>query len=157
MPLDLAGFNTAPADRVRPILTACLDVPRWVDTLLDGRPYPDFGALVGAAEAASPLLAAETRRAIAAHPRIGERATGWSRSEQSGVDRAAAGEFREANAAYERRFGHVYLVCASGRGGGELLADLQRRMGNDAEAELRVAGAELLEIAVLRLTKAVLP
>ncbi|HKS43975.1 MAG TPA: 2-oxo-4-hydroxy-4-carboxy-5-ureidoimidazoline decarboxylase [Amycolatopsis sp.] len=155
MPLDLAGFNAAPPDEVRPVLTACLAVPRWVDAVLAGRPYPDLDALVAAAEAAGPLPAGETRRAIGAHPRIGEKATGWSRSEQSGVDSAAAEKFRAANAEYERRFGHVYLVCASGRGGDELLADLQRRMGNDPETELAVAGRELIEIAKLRLRKAV--
>ncbi|GLY67052.1 OHCU decarboxylase [Amycolatopsis taiwanensis] len=156
MGMDLAGFNSAPAGEVRPMLTACLSVPRWVDTVLAGRPYRSMDALVNAAAAVSPLDPAETRLAIEAHPRIGERAAGWSRAEQSGVDDDAAERFREANAEYEHRFGHVYLVCAAGRDGDELLADLRSRMANDPETELAVAGRELLEIAVRRLRKAVL-
>ncbi|SFO83977.1 2-oxo-4-hydroxy-4-carboxy-5-ureidoimidazoline decarboxylase [Amycolatopsis arida] len=156
--LSLAEFNSAATDRVRGLLTECLAVPRWVDTVLAGRPYPDLDALLAAAEAAGPLRPAEVRGALDSHPRIGERVTGgWSRTEQSGVDDAAAESFRAANAEYERRFGHIYLVCASGRDGAELLADLRRRLANDPDAELAVAGRELMRIASLRLRKAVRP
>ncbi|MDT8915502.1 2-oxo-4-hydroxy-4-carboxy-5-ureidoimidazoline decarboxylase [Amycolatopsis sp. PS_44_ISF1] len=159
MPLALAEFNTAEAAEVRPVLTACLAVPRWVDAVLEGRPYPRFDALLKAAERATPLSRDEVRAAIAAHPRIGEQPrgtgedAGWSRGEQSGVDNA--GEFAAANAEYESRFGHVFLVCAAGRSGTELLANLRSRLGHDPETELDVAGAELAQIARLRLAKAV--
>ncbi|GAA3577479.1 2-oxo-4-hydroxy-4-carboxy-5-ureidoimidazoline decarboxylase [Amycolatopsis ultiminotia] len=159
MPLALAEFNSAEAAEIRPALAACLAVPRWVDAVLSGRPYPDFAALRAAAENATPLRRDEIQAAIAAHPRIGERpgnagtAAEWSRSEQSGVDNAD--EFAAANAEYEARFGHVFLVCADGRSGAELLANLRARLANDPQSELDVAGAELAKIAQLRLTKAV--
>ncbi|MFJ9785305.1 2-oxo-4-hydroxy-4-carboxy-5-ureidoimidazoline decarboxylase [Amycolatopsis sp. NPDC101161] len=146
----LSEFNTA--DDVRPLLTACLAVPRWVDAILDGRPYADLAALKAAADL--PLSSDEIRQAMAAHPRIGEKpASGWARGEQSGVDNADA--FAAANAEYEAKFGHVYLVCASGRSGEELLKILRSRLGNDPATELDVAGRELLKIAELRLAKAV--
>jgi 2-oxo-4-hydroxy-4-carboxy-5-ureidoimidazoline decarboxylase len=157
VPLTLTDFNAADADDVRPVLTACLAVPRWVDAILENRPYEDLDALKAAAEL--PLTGEEVRQAMAAHPRIGEKpkqagAEGeWSRSEQSGVDNAGA--FAAANAEYEARFGHVYLVCASGRSGEELLKILRARLGNDPATELAVAGRELLKIAELRLAKAV--
>lgn len=161
MPLTLTEFNQAPAQDVRPILAACLDVPRWVESLLARRPYADSAALLAASEALSPLHPEEIRQAMAAHTRIGEKAAGksteagWSRSEQSGVDDSAAHEFAAANAEYEARFGHVFLVCASGRSGAELLDNLRSRLSNDPETELEVAGRELAEIAALRLKKAV--
>jgi 2-oxo-4-hydroxy-4-carboxy-5-ureidoimidazoline decarboxylase len=156
VPLDLAAFNHATPEEARPVLDACLAVPRWVDAVLAGRPYPSREALLASAEvAAARLSPPEIHRAIAAHPRIGERATGASAAEQSGVDSAAAERFHVANAEYERRFGHVYLVCASGRDGDELLADLTSRLDNDPETELAVAGRELAKIALLRLAKAV--
>lgn len=154
VPLDLAAFNHATPEEARPVLTACLAVPRWVDAVLAGRPYPAREALLASAEAFR-LSPPEIHRAIAAHPRIGERATGASAVEQSGVDSVATGRFRVANREYERRFGHVYLVCANGRDGEELLADLSARMRNDPETELEVAGRELAKIALLRLAKAV--
>ena len=154
----LAEFNQSD---VRDLLTTCLAVPRWVDAVLAGRPYVDVNALLTASDAATPLLPDEVHAAMAAHPRIGEKASGsstsasWSRSEQSGVDDSTATAFAAANAEYEQRFGHVYLVCASGRDGEELLDDLRGRLGNDAETELEVAGRELAKIAKLRLEKAV--
>ncbi|GLY43906.1 OHCU decarboxylase [Amycolatopsis sp. NBRC 101858] len=157
MPLTLTDFNAAGADDVRPALAACLAVPRWVDAILDRRPYADLDALTAAANL--PLSSDEIRQAMAAHPRIGEKPKqqgtegDWSRSEQSGVDNADA--FAAANAQYEAKFGHVYLVCASGRSGDELLRILESRLGNDPATELAVAGRELLKIAELRLAKAV--
>ncbi|WP_235022782.1 2-oxo-4-hydroxy-4-carboxy-5-ureidoimidazoline decarboxylase [Amycolatopsis alkalitolerans] len=153
MAFHLTGFNTAPPAQLQADLAACLDVPRWVEIVLAGRPYPDLAALKSRAEFT--LEPGEIRRAMAAHPRIGEQATGASKAEQSGVDSSAAQKFRAANVEYEERFGHVFLVCASGRGGGELLADLRERMGNDPETELAVAGRELVKIALLRLGKLV--
>ncbi|MEV7096484.1 2-oxo-4-hydroxy-4-carboxy-5-ureidoimidazoline decarboxylase [Amycolatopsis sp. NPDC051045] len=148
----LTDFNSADAGEVRPVLTACLAVPRWVDTILGHRPYEDLDALRAAADL--PLSSEEIRQAMAAHPRIGEKpASGWARSEQSGVDNADA--FAAANAEYEAKFGHVYLVCASGRSGEELLKILRERLDNDPATELAVAGRELLKIAELRLAKAV--
>ncbi|MGW4523142.1 2-oxo-4-hydroxy-4-carboxy-5-ureidoimidazoline decarboxylase [Amycolatopsis sp. NPDC004378] len=157
MPLTLTDFNAADATEVRPALTACLAVPRWVDAILDHRPYASLGALQAAADL--PLSSDEIRQAMAAHPRIGEKPKqagtegDWSRSEQSGVDNADA--FAAANAEYEAKFGHVYLVCASGRSGEELLKILESRLDNDPATELAVAGRELLKIAELRLAKAV--
>ena len=125
--------------------------------MLAGRPYATRSALLTAADI--PLSSGEVRAAMAAHPRIGEKPKGsgteadWSRSEQSGVDNAD--EFAAANAQYEAKFGHVYLVCASGRSGEELLKILRSRLDNDPATELAVAGRELVKIAELRLAKAV--
>jgi 2-oxo-4-hydroxy-4-carboxy-5-ureidoimidazoline decarboxylase len=159
--LELAEFNKADPDDVCRLLTTCLAVPRWVGAVLAGRPYDSVDALLTASDAATPLLPDEIHEAMAAHPRIGEKAAGsgtgasWSRSEQSGVDGSTAEKFQAANVEYEQRFGHVFLVCASGRGGDELLANLRDRLGNDPDAELVIAGQELAKIARLRLEKAV--
>ncbi|MBK1786791.1 2-oxo-4-hydroxy-4-carboxy-5-ureidoimidazoline decarboxylase [Prauserella cavernicola] len=152
--LRLTEFNSADPDRLRPLLTDCLAVPRWAEHVLSGRPYAGRDELLAATSLT--LRPDEIHAAMAAHPRIGEKpASGTSRTEQSGVDDEAARRFRAANAEYERRFGHVYLVCASGRTGDELLAILRQRLGNDPETELAIAGEELVEIARLRLDKAV--
>lgn len=153
--LTVAGFNTAPPAQLQPLLTECLDVPRWTGLVLSGRPYADLAALKDRADIT--LAPAEIRRAMAAHPRIGEKATGASKTEQSGVDRAAAEKFRAANVEYEQRFGHVFLVCAGGRSGEQLLANLHSRMTNDPDTELAVAGRELVKIALRRLEKLVTP
>lgn len=154
------SFNSAPEDELRPLLTECLAVPRWVDAIAAGRPYASMDALLAASHvAAQGLSDEEVLGAIAGHPRIGERQkTGgvsakWSRSEQSGVDSSQADRLAAANAAYEDRFGHIYLVCATGLSGAEMLDNLSSRMDNPPDVELRVVNDELAKIAALRLQK----
>ncbi|MGZ4459408.1 MAG: 2-oxo-4-hydroxy-4-carboxy-5-ureidoimidazoline decarboxylase [Nocardioidaceae bacterium] len=161
---SIEDFNAAPADEVTAALLACCAVPGWAAAIAEGRPYADAPALLARADqAARRLTPAEVDLALAAHPRIGERPAGadpgaaWSRQEQAAVDRDAetARALAEGNRAYEDRFGRVYLVCASGRSGAELLADLRRRLGNDDATEAAVVAYELRKIALLRLGKVV--
>uniref|UniRef100_UPI0039BED199 2-oxo-4-hydroxy-4-carboxy-5-ureidoimidazoline decarboxylase n=1 Tax=Lentzea alba TaxID=2714351 RepID=UPI0039BED199 len=154
------SFNSAPEAELRPLLTECLAVPRWVDAIVAGRPYASMDALLAASHvAAQGLSDEEVLGAIAGHPRIGERQkTGgvsakWSRSEQSGVDSSQADRLAAANAAYEDRFGHIYLVCATGLSGAEMLDNLSSRMDNPPDVEVRVVNDELAKIAALRLQK----
>jgi OHCU decarboxylase len=122
-------------------------------------------------------------QAFAAHPRIGARApvggagdpdrasradpgasggrrpdpgASWSRAEQArvgGADPGVLAALAAGNLAYERRFGHVFLIFASGRSAEDLLAALHQRLDNDPEVELRVAAAEQRKITALRLDK----
>lgn len=152
-----ARINALPRRELVERLLGCLDVTRWAEEVADHRPYSDEDELRRTAErAARPLSAAEVRGALAAHPRIGQRTAAGSRSrrEQSGVDtsnEALTEALRRGNEDYERRFGHVYLVCASGRTGEEMLADLRSRLDNAPEDELAVVADELRKIALLRL------
>ncbi len=161
----LRRLNGLPRPDLVKQLLACLDVQRWATEIADRRPYGDAAELYETADAAAAdLTEAEIGAALAAHPRIGERSTGndtpssWSRSEQSGVDAddtVLAVELHEANKAYEERFGHVYLVCASGRSGRELLDILTSRLDNDTETEKAVVAGELRKIARLRLARVI--
>ncbi|SDX98685.1 OHCU decarboxylase [Modestobacter sp. DSM 44400] len=102
-------------------------------------------------------------RALDAHPRIGEAAhregaeARWSRQEQSGVDRAAGTQqvLAEANRSYEERFGRVFLICATGLSGADVLDSLQGRLAHDEETEAGVVGEELRKIALLRLRRVI--
>ncbi len=155
-------FNAAGREQVRDWLTACLDVPRWVDEVGAGRPYADAGAVLDAARsAAQPLTPDEVDRALSHHPRIGDRpAAGggasaqMSASEQSGVDPAdaeVADALAAGNAAYEQRFGHVFLIRAAGRPTREILDALHQRLKRTPEQERSTTAEQLREIAVLRL------
>ncbi|RCW46712.1 2-oxo-4-hydroxy-4-carboxy-5-ureidoimidazoline decarboxylase [Halopolyspora algeriensis] len=161
----LGRVNSLPRPELIKQLLACLDVQRWAHEIADRRPFADAAELYAAADAAAPdLTDDEIHTALAAHPRIGERSQGsgtsstWSRSEQSGVDAEDAElvtALREGNEEYERRFGHVYLVCASGRSGAELLEILRSRLDNDRATEMRIVADELRKIARLRLARVI--
>ena len=66
-------------------------------------------------------------------------------------------EFAERNRAYEDRFGFIFIVCASGKSSGELLAILEVRMQNNPKNELRIAAEEQRKITRLRLEKLINP
>ena len=105
------------------------------------------------------LSDAEWLEAMKAHPRIGERggdAPGSSEREQSRAMRSPAETLTALaaeNRRYEDRFGHVFLIFASGRSGDEILAELRRRMSNDHAAELQEAKRELRKIALMRVER----
>ena len=155
----LAWLNALTADQAAEVLRGCCAAPGWARRVAAGRPYATVDDLLAAADAAwAARDPGDLEAAMAGHPRIGERrVTGWSRQEQAGVgsDGATVQALREANAAYEDRFGHVFLICATGRGPGEILAELHRRMANDPDTERAVAAAEIGKINEIRLRKLV--
>jgi len=156
--LRIEDFNGLPADDAAALIRACADIDAWVDAIVARRPYADVNALVLTAQQLSERWTdADVDQALSHHPRIGERATGPGASasarEQAGVDPADAAlaeELRAGNAAYEEKFGRIYLVRARGRSGPELLSLLQERLTHDPATEHRVVVGELREIAVLR-------
>ncbi|WP_378734376.1 2-oxo-4-hydroxy-4-carboxy-5-ureidoimidazoline decarboxylase [Nocardia brasiliensis] len=152
----LARFHALPESAATEALLVCCSSPAWARALVAGRPYATVDAVLDAADAVlAELPESEIDRALAGHPRIGERPdTAASAREQAGVadaQDAVRSALAEGNRAYEERFGHIYLVCASGRSGSELLAILEARLGNDRETERRVMRTELAKINRLRL------
>ena len=102
------------------------------------------------------LTDADWLAAMQAHPRIGERGGADSTTEQRRAMSAPAetlAELAAENRRYEERFGHIFLVFASGRSAGEILAELERRMTNDPAAELQEAKRELRRIALARMER----
>ncbi len=140
-------------------LSASLAVRRWVEDVASRAPFATLDELLAVASAeATPLSPDEIDEAIAHHPRIGEKPKGegtaqqFSRSEQ-GADTEFAGEIAAGNAAYEERFGRVFIIRAAGRTRREILDELTRRLTLDDAVELQVVGEQLRDIALLRLEK----
>jgi len=160
-PLD--ELNHSPADRAAARLAACNAADRWVAQVLADRPYPDADAVLATGDRAARALSwADVRQALDAHPRIGDRAHGtgseaaWSRREQAavaGADAPTQEALRAGNAAYERRFGHVFLIRAAGRDPDEMLAELHRRLGHDDTQEQAEVVEQLAQITRLRLER----
>jgi 2-oxo-4-hydroxy-4-carboxy-5-ureidoimidazoline decarboxylase len=155
----LAAFNAASPEAAERDLLGCCASGSFAKAITDGRPYPGPAALLTAVDAVFSVLSwDDLMESVNAHPRIGDRvpAGGQSAAEQSGV--ASAGDqvrqaLADGNLAYERRFGHVFLICASGLSAQDMLDQLRARLGHDAETERAVVREELLKITRLRLTK----
>lgn len=141
-------------------LLDCLRIRRWADELV-GQKLDTLEELLAASDAsAAQLSEAEVDEALAAHPRIGERAAGdgqearFSAAEQAAshsTDGALADRLAAGNAAYEERFGRVFLIRAAGRSREEILRELERRLTNDPLTELNETSEQLRQIAAGRI------
>ena len=155
--MNLNDMNSTPDAEAREALLACCGARGWADRMLASRPFRDAAALHASAEAIwTSLTPADWLEAYSQHPSIGANAAGWSRQEQSGMSEASrdtAETMRKANEEYERKFGWIFIVCASGKSAEDMLHLLQQRIENDPAKELRIAASEQSKIMHLRLDK----
>jgi OHCU decarboxylase len=156
----LARFNGMSQAEAEQRLHACFASTSWASRVAGRRPYADFEELLDACESVwSGLAPGEWLAAIKGHPRIGEsggHAPTSSAQEQRGVS-AAPPETLAAlaveNRTYEARFGHVFMISASGLTADDVLAALRRRLQNDPGTEADLAAGELRKITRLRLER----
>lgn len=154
-------LNALAPSAARDALLRCCGSRRFAESVAAGRPFADDDSVMARVESVeSALDDGDWLEAFAAHPRIGAKRVEsvWSRDEQSGVDSAdsdVARALADGNRRYDDRFGHVFLIAASGLDAETILAALERRLANDAGTELREAAREQRKITRMRLTKLV--
>lgn len=150
-PTALEGFNTAPATDAEHALLTCCRSLRWAHRVAEHRPYPDLGALLAAAdEAAYDLTPADVTEALAAESLT---------LLPDGAYSVAHTALSAAHAAYESRFGHVFVICLDGIPTEEaldrVLTGIRSRLTNDPEEERLLAADELRRLARGRLSRVV--
>jgi len=108
---------------------------------------------------------ADWLEAFQSHPRIGEsraekaapaESSAWSEQEQqmaATADEAIKMALKRGNRKYERKFGRIFIVCATGKSASEILEILRRRLHNDVATELQQAAEEQRQIMHIRLKK----
>ncbi|MFH8798734.1 2-oxo-4-hydroxy-4-carboxy-5-ureidoimidazoline decarboxylase [Streptomyces sp. NPDC017936] len=160
-PAGLTRLNALEESAARAVLHEACACTAWVDRLLAARPYATVDALHAASDAAvSGLTEADLREAMAGHPPIGRPRPGdpASAREQRGMA-GASGELRtdmlELNLAYQEKFGHVFLICATGRTGEQMRDAVRERIGNAPEREREIVRTELGKINRIRLARLV--
>lgn len=133
------------------------------------RPFADAAALHAAMAATVRAATADEQvELLRAHPELAGKAartgamTADSRNEQGGVglDRLDAEEFARfdrLNAEYRAKFGFPFIIAVRGRGKDEILAAFERRLGNDAAAEVEAALREVFAISGMRLERLSVP
>ena len=158
-------INAASPDAARAIVLRACGATRWVDRMMQRRPFGNDARLLSAARIEwFGLSESDWLEAFSQHPPIGDRASlearfpkthDLSAKEQAGV--AGAREdvltaLAEGNDAYLDKFGFIFIVCATGKSAEEMLALLKSRLGNERAAELRFAAEEQAKITALRLS-----
>jgi allantoicase len=161
-------INQLPAGQARKALLDCCCSIAWADQMTSQRPFAEEANLFESADKIwMHLDQKEWLRAIRHHPPIGSKrgkskqsgiARNWSAGEQSVAQKSSPetlAVLAAANQAYQATFGYVFLICATGKSGDEILQSLQQRLPNNPEIELRVAAEEMRKIMRLRLEKLV--
>ncbi|ALC26605.1 2-oxo-4-hydroxy-4-carboxy-5-ureidoimidazoline decarboxylase [Streptomyces sp. CFMR 7] len=157
----LTRFNTLADGEAAPALHEVCASAAWGEAVLAGRPYATEEALLAASDAAmAELTAADLADAMAGHPPIGRPKPGdpTSAREQRGMAGASEElktEMLELNLAYLERFGHVFLICATGATGEQMRDAVKSRIGNSPEQEREIVRTELGKINRIRLTRLV--
>nr|WP_033259023.1 2-oxo-4-hydroxy-4-carboxy-5-ureidoimidazoline decarboxylase [Kitasatospora sp. SID7827] len=155
----MADLSAADPAALREVLLEVCSSPAWADAVAASRPWPDREELLTAnAKAMAGLTAADLHDAMAGHARIGTPKAGDAVSEREqagvrGVDPSVLDELRAANAAYEAKFGHLFLICATGRTAAGMLAALRERYPNDAATEAEAVRGELRKINDIRINQ----
>ncbi|MFB8244639.1 2-oxo-4-hydroxy-4-carboxy-5-ureidoimidazoline decarboxylase [Streptomyces sp. NPDC001046] len=160
-PPGLARFNAAEENAAFTALHEACASTAWARRLLAARPFLVPEDLYAASDAATAeLTAADLDEAMAGHPPIGRPKPGdpTSAREQSGMAGASdalKAEMLELNLAYQERFGHVFLICATGRTGEQMRDAVRERLGNTPEQEREIVRTELGKINRIRLARLV--
>ena len=164
--MSLEWVNKASESELESFFSRCCSAKNWVHCMVSGRPYDTRDALFSAADENWQRLGeSDYLQAFEGHPMIGDRRllemkygdTGlFSAAEQSGVntaDHETLEALVTANTEYRARFGFIFIVCATGKNAGEMLALLRSRLGNTRDEEIYNAGAEQRKIIRIRLEK----
>lgn len=164
--MKLSEFNALSTDEAMKDLMRCCGSRRWASQMAARRPYNTLESVLAMAdEVWAKMARADVLEAFSHHPKIGDVASlrtkfastsQWASGEQSGVQ--AAGDdvlkrLAEGNDLYEKRFGYIFIVCATGKTAPEMLALLEERLRNKSDVELRIALGEQAKITRIRLGK----
>jgi len=165
----LDRLNSLPPQEAESEFLKCCGSKDWALRMVEQRPFADVPDLLSKADDYWRSLAAEDwLEAFRSHPKIGEKkaeqaqsdaARAWSEQEQAGTRDSALETMQalaDGNRAYEKRFGYIFIVCASGKSSEQMLASLCERLNNDPDNELRGAAEEQRKITQLRLRRMVL-
>lgn len=157
----LRHLNAASPLEIEDVLRSCCGSTAWQKKMAASRPFTDLASMQKlAADVWRGLAKEDWLEAFRAHPRIGETNTkqAWAACEQAKVNDASQATLEalaEANRAYETKFGHIYIVCATGKSAEEMLAIAKERLQGDAASELGRGAEEQRKITDLRLEKLV--
>jgi len=162
----LTSFNLLASPSAQIEFLRCCGSSRWAEEMASHRPFHNSAQLFAVAEEIWRRLSSEDwREAFSHHPKIGDMnslrakfagAKGWAEGEQAGVQ-SASDEILQAlaagNEAYEKKFGYIFIVCATGKNAEEMLSLLRQRLPNDPAREIQIAVAEQAKITKIRLEK----
>lgn len=162
--MTLPEYNRLSEEEAGQAILSTNGSQQWAHQMAIHRPYATEADLFAAADRLwRDLAEADQQEAFDSHPRIGERhvpkhatdqSLKWSQQEQTlSEEETTRQALAEANLQYEKRFGRIFIVCASGKSQEQMLAILRHRLQNDAQSERHETAEQQRQITQLRLRK----
>jgi len=159
--MSIEELNSLSTDNAREEFFKCCGSTDWAQQLADKKPFKNKEDLIRASDKIWANCSAQAGlEAFTHHPKIGDLKSlekkfastkEWAGGEQSGVNTATHDTLvalAHGNEAYEKKFGYIFIVCATGKTADEMLALLNTRLTNDAETELKIAMNEQNKIQI---------
>ncbi len=168
--MNLHEFNRLPEKDALVSILACCHAPEWAHQLIAARPFDKLNDLILSADSFwHKAQKPDVMKAFDAHPKIGDVSSlklkyantqSWAGHEQKNVEHATTDvieELAELNSVYERKFGYIFIVCATGKSALEMLEILKARVNNHDQKEYLIAKEEQRKIYHIRLHKLIEP
>lgn len=163
--MTLDELNHLGKNAAEDLFSQCCSASRWAATMVKQRPYQSLADLQQTAEIAwQGMQRPDFIAAFEGHPKIGDPASlkekyrstlATASHEQSGVNVApehVLDDLAQLNRRYEKRFGYIFIVCATGKSAAEMLEIIKARINNTAHSELEIAAAEQAKITAIRIS-----
>lgn len=159
--MTISDLNDLKPGEAAQQLKTCCGSSNWVALVMQGFPFANEKQLVELAAEAwyNTCTPEDWLDAFGHHPEIGDVKSlteKFAGKEQAAVADASAETIQklaEANAAYKKKFGFIFIVCATGKSAAEMLQLLNERMKNTVEDEQRIAMGEQHKITLIRFNK----
>lgn len=142
----------------------CCSAKRWAKGMSQARPYSSMNSLLDKANTIWEIMEeTDYFEAFDGHPKIGDpdslkkkyrNSLSMASNEQSTIEFASQKiieDLAKMNEQYEKRFGYIFIVCATGKSAAEILNLIKLRIENQAKEELAIAASEQAKITIIRI------
>ncbi|MBI2428404.1 MAG: 2-oxo-4-hydroxy-4-carboxy-5-ureidoimidazoline decarboxylase [Ignavibacteriales bacterium] len=164
--MTLEEFNSLADENAVSELERCCGSNRWINGMKTILPFDSVSSVYTHADEVWNALSPEDwKEAFTHHPKIGDienarkkfaSTSVWAEGEQRGVQSASEETLRQladGNLKYEKKFGYIFILCATGKSADEMLSMLNNRLSNNVENEIYIAAEEQRKITRIRLEK----
>lgn len=164
--MTIHQFNKLSASVQKQELFKCCGCTSWSEELVNNLPFQSVEELKKKSDQTwFSLTEKDWLDAFTHHPKIGDiqslekkfvSTKQWASGEQAGVNIAKQNileELKKGNEDYEKKFGFIFIVCATGKSAEEMLDLLKQRLNNTPEEEIKIASGEQNKITHIRIDK----
>ncbi|HTA62497.1 MAG TPA: 2-oxo-4-hydroxy-4-carboxy-5-ureidoimidazoline decarboxylase [Bacteroidia bacterium] len=164
--MTIQELNNLNADKTFEEFFKCCGSTTWAKQLATKKPFESKTSLLHNSDWIwQNCTVRDGLEAFTRHPKIGDLKSlekkfastkDWAGGEQAGVNTAAQNTLvalAKGNEAYLKKFGYIFIVCATGKTAEEMLALLNVRLTNTPDIEIKIAMGEQNKITHIRLEK----